>query len=221
MSRHLDLNDAATLLGVPRETIARWVREGVIPTHKHGRIPVFRRVELLQWAREHRLGCVEEAIEAHAKTQGANLSTALRNGGVHVDLPGADVAEVLNNAVVRAPLDDAVDRNLLLRHLLDRESIVSTGIGDGVALPHPHNPLEFGFQASRVCCFFLEHPIDYHALDGREVFCLFLVLAVDTEHHLKLMSQLAHALTSPAFADLLRAHASMPDLLAAIEEACP
>ena len=78
-----------------------------------------------------------------------------------------EIAEELNLPLgtVKAQLFRA--REFLYQILLARESLGSTGIGDGVAIPHVRNPVVLHVSEPVVTLSFLETPIDFHALDGK------------------------------------------------------
>ncbi len=88
--------------------------------------------------------------------------------------------------------------------LLQRERLGSTGIGDGVAIPHGKLP-----KLNRLVGLFarLEKPIDFEALDGHPVDLIFLLLAPEAAgaDHLKALARIARLLRDPAIAAKLRA----------------
>ena len=88
--------------------------------------------------------------------------------------------------------------------LLHRERLGSTGIGDGVAIPHGKLPgLDrlFGLVAR------LEKPVDFDALDGQPVDIAFLLLAPEGAgaDHLKALAQVARLLREPGILERIRA----------------
>ena len=87
--------------------------------------------------------------------------------------------------------------------LAQRERLGSTGIGNGIAIPHGKLPkLErlFGVFAR------LDRPIDFEALDGQPVDLLFLLLAPEAAgaDHLKALARVARLLRDPEVARKLR-----------------
>ena len=87
--------------------------------------------------------------------------------------------------------------------LLQRERLGSTGIGNGIAIPHGKmGKLDrlFGVFAR------LEKPIDFESLDGEPVDLIFLLLAPEGAgaDHLKALSRVARSLRDPAIAQKLR-----------------
>src|SRR5688572_15952832 len=91
----------------------------------------------------------------------------------------------------------------ILEILLQREKLGSTGVGNGVAIPH--GKLQklgnvFGLFAR------LERPIDFEALDAQPVDLIFLLLAPEGAgaDHLKALAQVARLLRDPGIARKLR-----------------
>lgn len=102
-----------------------------------------------------------------------------------------------------------LDRNTVFQILLDRERLGSTGVGNGVALPHGRaNDLDKAIGAVAT----LDEPLDFDSIDGAPVRLVFalLVPAEATEGHLKLLAHLASMLSEPSLRDDLLA-ASEPD----------
>ncbi len=92
----------------------------------------------------------------------------------------------------------------ILEILLQREKLGSTGVGNGVAIPHGKLPKlgnVFGLFAR------LERPVDFEALDGQPVDLVFLLLAPEGAgaDHLKALARVARLLRDPETARKLRA----------------
>src|SRR3982751_3314523 len=88
--------------------------------------------------------------------------------------------------------------------LLQREKLGSTGVGNGVAIPHGKLP-----KLSKVFGLFarLERPVDFEALDGQPVDLIFLLLAPEGAgaDHLKALARVARLLRDADVALKLRA----------------
>jgi nitrogen PTS system EIIA component len=92
---------------------------------------------------------------------------------VIIGLDVADKSELLSELAKRASGSAEVAADLILKALTAREALGSTGIGQGIAIPHAcieglRRP--FGFFAR------LEHPIDFQSIDGEPVDLVFLLL---------------------------------------------
>ena len=88
--------------------------------------------------------------------------------------------------------------------LLQRERLGSTGVGNGIAIPHGKLP-----KIGRLFGLFarLERPIDFDALDSEPVDLVFLLLAPEAAgaDHLKALARVARVLRDPQTAQKLRA----------------
>jgi PTS system fructose-specific IIC component/PTS system nitrogen regulatory IIA component len=94
-------------------------------------------------------------------------------------------------------------RKELLEAIYERESKMSTGIHQGIAIPHgKSNALDDIYGILGIS----KKGIDYEALDGQPVYILFMLLAPqrDSENHLRILKRLAGLLDIPHFyAELL------------------
>jgi PTS system nitrogen regulatory IIA component len=105
-------------------------------------------------------------------------------------------------AAKAAALTGQNDRTIL-EILLQREKLGSTGVGNGVAIPHgklAKLDQVFGLFAR------LERPVDFEALDGQPVDLIFLLLAPEGAgaDHLKALARVARLLRDPEVARKLR-----------------
>ena len=96
------------------------------------------------------------------------------------------------------------NERVIFETLMQREKLGSTGVGNGIAIPHGKLPkLEklFGFFAR------LERPIDFEAMDGQPVDLVFLLLAPEGAgaDHLKALARIARLLRDQDVAKKLRA----------------
>jgi PTS system nitrogen regulatory IIA component len=209
----LSVREVARLMRVPERTVQRWVRQEQLPAHHVGGQLRFNRVELLEWATAHKLPAPAELLgEPEISEEAGLLIAALHAGGVLYDLPGDDRRSALAAVVERMPLPERFDRGKLLELFLSRESLGSTGVGDGIAIPHPRYPVVLPVRAATATLCFLRRPIDFQAPDSRPVDTLFVLVSPTVRSHLKLLSQLAAALRDEGFRAAVRRRAA-PDVL--------
>ncbi len=202
----LDFDEAIRLLGVPEPTLRRWIRQGKIPCREGKGRYYFIRKEIEKWARTHHMFLHHDREDAVSRDPGKELDLlgAMRRGGVFFHVEGNTPEDVLRRAVSLAPLPSETDKTLLLEMLLQREALASTGIGEGVAIPHPRYPVEHLPGDALITTCFLDTPVDFRSIDGRPVFVLFLMLSPTTDIHLKLLSRLSFCLRDAAFMAFLR-----------------
>lgn len=212
----LDMKEAVALLAVSDDTIYRWIRDQGLPAHRVNGQYRFNRVELLEWATAQGVR-VSPAIFAAPDASGAPPSTfsaALAAGGIHYDVPGATTRAVLGAAVRHMPLPDEMDRDLLLDVMLARESLGSTGVGDGIAIPHVRNPIVTRVSHALVTLCFLATPVEFNAVDGKPVHTIFTIVSPTVQVHLHLLSRLAFTLRHPRFASAIARRAPCEEILA-------
>jgi PTS system nitrogen regulatory IIA component len=194
-------SEVAALLDIDEGAVVRWIKKEKLPAALVRGSYRINRVDLLEWATEHGIKVPPELFAAaKADIRLPALSEALEAGGVHCGVPGADKLTVLRNVVNLLELPSQMDPEFLLQVLLAREALGTTAVGDGIAIPHVRNPILLQNKpAPTVSLCFLEHPIDFGALDGVPVRILFLLTSPTVKVHLHLLSRLAYALHDPQF----------------------
>jgi PTS system nitrogen regulatory IIA component len=213
------VKDAARLLYVSEKTIYRWIKQGSIPAYRLNEQYRFNRAELLEWATSRRIPVAPEIFrEEESETASLpHLTEALAAGGIHYRIGGTDKASVLRHVVETLRLPGEVDRDFLYEVLLAREALGSTAVGEGIAIPHPRNPVILHLDRPMMTVCFLERPVEYGALDGRPVEVLFVLISPTVRAHLHLLSRLSFALRDPSFKDAVVRQASREELVAALE----
>lgn len=213
----LRVRDAAALLDVSEKTIYRWVAQKRLPVHRLNEQYRFNRAELLEWASSQRIPVSPKILEEPEDAFIPSLADALRAGGVHYRVGGIDKPSVLRSVVQVLPLRDEVDRDFLLQVLLARESVGSTAIGDGIAIPHVRNPITLHVEQPLVALCFLENRIDFQAIDGKPVHTLFTIISPTIKAHLSLLSKLAYGLKDSPFSKAVSSQASREELISAAD----
>lgn len=209
-STYIDIPMAATLLAVSEHALERWIRQGAIPYRRVGDGIVFNKNRLKEWADSRNMTWMDQKPAIASLPPGnPSLVNAIRIGGVYSGILGKDVKSVLTSAMDTIVLPPEVDREALLNKLLEREALASTGIGHGVAVPHPRTPLKNASDKTAISVCFLQMPIDYMAIDGEPVFVLWLMLSPSTKVHLQMLARLGYCLRDESFMAFLH---SSPDL---------
>lgn len=126
-----------------------------------------------------------------------------------------DVLIELLDTIIKGGIPLNID--LILDILKQRESLGSTGIGEGVAIPHGKipalNDIIVAFGRS-------EKGVDYHSLDGKPVHLFFLLLAPENAagQHLKILAKISKMLKETSFRTKLLKAGSQSDLYKIILE---
>jgi len=217
----VSVKEAAAILNVSDETIYKWVKDEEIPSHTMNDQVRFNRAELLEWATAHNIQVSPDLFtgDQPSKSKLPTISEALKLGGVAYGVGGTDQPSVLRAVVNVMKLPEAVDREFLYQVLLARESLGSTGVGDGIAIPHVRNPVVLHVSHPTVTLCFLENPIDFNAIDEKPVNTLFTLISPTVRTHLHLLSRLGFILRNPEIKAALKRQATSDELLAMIATA--
>jgi PTS system nitrogen regulatory IIA component len=211
----LSVKDVAKLLDVSEKTIYRWIKQESIPAYRINEQCRFNRAEILEWATSRRIQ-ISPAILMETDTGNSPLPTlveAMKAGGIAYRVGGTDKASVLRAIVDVMNLPEEVDRDFLFQVLLARETLGSTGIGDGIAIPHVRNPIVLHITKPTITLCFLEQAINFGAVDGDPVDILFTLISPTVRAHLHLLSRLGFVLRNPGFKAALKKRALRDELL--------
>ncbi|MCX5731583.1 MAG: PTS sugar transporter subunit IIA [Deltaproteobacteria bacterium] len=213
----LTVRDAARLLGVTEQVLERWIRRGELPAQLVDDRYRLNRIELLEWAAQRKIPVSAEILEEPGLMARAmpTLSQAVRAGGIHRGLAGGDRDRLLRQMVERLPAPPGFDREFLFQMVRAREHLGSTSLGNGIAIPHPREPIVLRVDRPAVAIYFADPPVDFG--DGPPVHTLCLLVSPSTRLHLHLLAAVAAVLRDPAVAAQLAARAPDAEILAEIE----
>jgi PTS system nitrogen regulatory IIA component len=140
------------------------------------------------------------------------LSEILAIENIIPELKAKDKQSVLGElADVIASYDTNIDKEALVKVLIEREHLGSTGIGDGVAIPHGKLSsvkmpiVSFGRS---------KKGLDFDSMDGQPAFLFFLLLAPENSSgiHLQVLTKIARILKSSTFRKALLAVQSREEI---------
>ncbi len=149
------------------------------------------------------------------------LSELISPATINLSLASNDRESVLKELVDQIPelASQPQGRETLLKALHEREQLHSTGIGDGIALPHARNAL-VGLVDHPIIVF-ARHPqgIPYGAIDGLPARLFFLLIAPTVTQHLAILARLSRLLREPRMRQGLLAADKPAKVLSLIKEA--
>lgn len=134
------------------------------------------------------------------------------NGSVH------DKREALNKMIdLMVAGGNIVDAAKYKEGVLKREEESTTGIGEGIAIPHAKSE---GVKAPGIAAMIVKDGVDFEALDGEPVQVIFLIAAPDTKDnvHLEVLSKLSVLLMDSDFISKLKAASTKEEFLNIIDE---
>ncbi|MGD0058680.1 MAG: PTS sugar transporter subunit IIA [Verrucomicrobiia bacterium] len=211
----LRVREVAKLFAVPEKRIYEWIKDKGLPAREISGQHRFNRAELLEWATTHQVYLSSEIFGGQENGSGPppSLAAALQVGGIFHGVGVSNRESALREIVKRMPLPDDVDRELLFDVLLAREALQSTGVGDGIAIPHVRNPVVLHVSKAMVSLCLLTTPIEFGAMDGKPVHALFSLISPTIRTHLHLLSRLAFALRDAGFKAAVTRRASADEIL--------
>src|SRR5258708_18608778 len=173
----LNATEGATLLDVPEKEVREWAHAGKLPhLDAQGRLR-FNRQAILEWAlaRGHPLNLGVEEMEPAGLPP---ITELFAPTCFHYDVPGHTFSEVLRAALEVFALPPEADKELIYDLLVSREKLMTTAVGDGLAIPHLRVPVVVHMPRPALGVFFMRKPILISALDGKPVHTLFLLLSL-------------------------------------------
>jgi PTS system nitrogen regulatory IIA component len=202
----MTVKDAAKMFNASVSTIYKWIEDLGMPAVRVQEQYRFNKTELLEWATVSGVRVSAESLSDQSDINGAfpEVSDAIRAGGVFFGVPGKDKDSVMKSVVRLIRLPKTIDRKFLLQMLLAREALGSTGVGGGIAIPHPRTPIVLRVSEPAIALLFLERPVDFGALDGKPVDTLFTLISPTVKTHLHLLSRLAFLLHEPGLKKALK-----------------
>lgn len=132
---------------------------------------------------------------------------------VAIDVAASDKQQLLTQLVELLLESGRVrDRDALMRELVKRELVMSTGIGGGIAIPHA---LTNDIESLTVVFARTAAPIDFQALDSQPVDLVFMLVGPKSAASLyvKLLARVSRLLQNEAFKERLRGAAQVEEVM--------
>ncbi|MEG0679794.1 MAG: fructose PTS transporter subunit IIA, partial [Carnobacterium sp.] len=124
-----------------------------------------------------------------------------------MDLKATRKKEAIDEMVDSLAMHNRIsDSNVFKKGIMDREAQTSTGLGDGIAMPHAKNS---AVNEATVLFAKSSKGVNYEALDGQPTYLFFMIAAPEgaNDTHLQALASLARLLVNPDFvASLKNAH---------------
>jgi PTS system nitrogen regulatory IIA component len=147
-----------------------------------------------------------------------SLAALIERGGVYYNISGWNPKEFITAAIGLLPAILGLERESLLEEILNREELMSTGIGRGIALPHPRNPIAGATPLPLVTVAFPAQPIDWNTPDGSKVHTVFLIISTSAKQHLGALSKINFTCQQENFYSLIKTQAPKEEIITAIRE---
>lgn len=201
----LTLKELAEYLRVNERTILRMLKTEQVQGAKIGGQWRFnsRQIDSLFFPESDVPEGGEHPLVAMAKSHiGIPLSRMMHEDRIHMELQAENSKDVINELIEPRTLNPYVyDVHDLREKCLAREALLSTGVGNGIAVPHPRDPVPTLRASGIVIVGRSKKGVDFGAVDGKPVHLFFLMCCQNIELHLHLMGRLAHVLKTEGFSE--------------------
>jgi PTS system nitrogen regulatory IIA component len=214
----LKIKDVAQLINVSEKTIYRWIVEDKIPAYRVNHQYRFNKTEINNWILNNKLNRLKSRQAPEAGISSSSMLDLFKNGGIYYRIEGENVETVLRNSIEVIAMPPYVSRERLYEAIMARERLMSTAIGNGIAIPHPRESIVTSVADQSVSLCFLDSSIDYCSLDGEPVRMLFFILSSNPKNHIEILYKIIFLCQKKAFTALLGRQALRNEILAYVEE---
>jgi nitrogen PTS system EIIA component len=217
----LTLAEVATYLKVAEKTVLRMVHNNEIPSIKVASQWRFRRSMIDDWLMSQmKTPPKNELVKLiEATREPVPVSRLTERNFILMDLRPGSKEEVLRR--LSAPLaerDFVKDRDDFLSKLLEREQMISTALGRGVAFPHIRRPKESQASQPVLVVGICKSGTDFDALDGEKTYLFFLLYTDSDVVHLRVMAKLNMLLGEKKLGAKILQAANVDDVLQLLAE---
>lgn len=190
----MTLADVSQYLQLAEKTVLRMAQRGEIPAAKVASQWRFLRPVIRDWLAGQMQTLPESKLDSMANLQPTTLPLheVVRPELITLKVTPGSKDQVLRQLV--APLKKtgfAANPALLLDSLIERERMMTTAVGHGIAIPHPRQPFTDMFPEPAIALGICREGVDFQAIDDQRVHLFFLICATREAIHLELMAKVA------------------------------
>src|SRR3989337_2362057 len=146
------------------------------------------------------------------------ITDVLEEQFVRTNLPGTTKEEIIDSMInLIGGSKNVIDKEKVRHAIFEREKIMSTGVGNGFAIPHGETDAVKDIVAAFAVT---ERPVDYQALDDQPVRLVFLLVGRDSlvGPHIKLLSRISRLMNKEEFRNKLLGKQSSADVIEAFKQ---
>lgn len=214
----LKIKDVSRLLNITEKTVLKWIKEKDMPFYKINHQYRFNKGELNEWILKNNIPISDNFLEISELKEKFFISNLVKKGKIFYNIEGKDVNDVIASAinVIDIPID--ISKNEVIQSLIEREEMMTTGIGEGIAIPHPRNPIITDIEHESISICMLKNEVDFKSIDDKLVHTLLIILSANPRRHLEILSKISFLCRQPEFIKLLKNHSTEETILTYIEE---
>lgn len=211
---NLSLEDFARYVGLHVEEVRKLADRGKLPGQKVGGQWRFNRARITEWLQQEipaydhdRLMELEQALSHpdNPPEESIIVTDLLGLEGVETTLPANTKASLLRELVALAERTGLLyDREGLLDAIQQREEMCPTALPNGVAIPHPRQPMPYVSAEPLICAARSTRGIPFGSTRGPQTTLFFLICCHDDRHHLRVLARLMRILDADTVATLMQ-----------------
>lgn len=229
--RTMSIEDFAKHIGMDAREVRRLAERGKLPTEKVGGQYRFNRARVTEWLQAEMPTLDEARLVTLERTMGADpdgqydhsnevVTSLIGLAGIDLALPANTSNSVLRKLVNLAERTELLwDPDGLYEAIVAREGMGSTALPNGVAIPHPRQPMPYVSAEPMICVARTTRGIGFGAATGGLTNLFFLICSHDDRAHLHVLARLMRILTRDTVAAMRDVETSedMLELLMAAE----
>ncbi|MGA7616494.1 MAG: helix-turn-helix domain-containing protein [Thermoanaerobaculia bacterium] len=218
-SEILNIRQLAEYLMVSEKTVYRMLDRNQLPALRVGTQWRFRRQDIDAWLEQQVQRPASagnpETLDTFASSE-LSIHPLLSEQNVWLSIEADSRDALLERMLREGDLDPDVDRDQLLRSILDREAICSTALVEQAAFPHPVDPRPFHFSRKRVLIATLREPLEFNDPHGHQPSVIAMILARRIQGHMLAFSRALKIFADPVLIDALLSVGTPADAIEAI-----
>jgi nitrogen PTS system EIIA component len=188
----LKIKDICDLFEVQENTVRQWIDDKIIPCYKVKNQYYFNKSEINEWILRDKLAVSDKILDLKLTTHPVVITELIEKGGMHYNIDGNNLVDVIKNAISVIPIPPDITKEEIESTLIERESMMTTAVGNGIAFPHPRNPVIADVDSEQISVCLLDEPVDFQAIDGKPVHTLFIIISSNSKRHLEILSKLSY-----------------------------
>ncbi len=214
--RSMSLEEFARHVCMDVRDVRRLAERGKLPGNKVGGQWRFNRAKVTEWLQQemHKLdeprlialeGSMGGSVAEPVDESGMIVTDLIGLDGIDIALPARTKASVLRELVRLAARTGLLyDADGLLEAVQQREELFSTALPNGVAIPHPRQPMPYVSAEPLICVAFVPGGIGFGASSTELTRAFFLICCHDDHYHLCVLARLMRILSEDTVEQLLQ-----------------
>lgn len=213
----LSVKEVGMFLMLGEKDVLRMVKQRELPHHLIQDKIYFNKQHLIEWAlmRSHPINL---AGQRHFEEYTVKSILPVIDESSFFYKESMTESDYIGSMVRKARFHNPVDRDVVIQLLKSREEMMSTAIGNGIALPHPRIPLMLGQEKPIIHFFFPAQTLVLNSIDGKPVHTLILLISQTVRQHLSILAHISYLLSKKEFRELLAEQKPAGELLHCIEQ---